>query len=400
MISFPRLLVATEFPPNASGGGPAVVRQMLKDWPVHKLFWWSILQGPTNQDQQKVAAHRVASIPPRLYPHRRATKAKSWLVENCWVPYAAHNLQKTMAAIRPEVVWVIPHLWAIPPLARVLPHSRVGFHATMQDYINARSHVIRFGRSRSNRFARLADDLYSQATTRDATSRAMVADLAARTGRNAAQVLHAGLEETDFAYLATKRAFPMTEIRIAHPGTITVEADIELLIAALGRVRESLSRPLTLEFFGSLSYRQRPWFEPQWMVEHGSVPTAELAQQLKQFTWGLATMGGLDDDPQYSRFSFPTKFITCLAAGLSMITYGHLQSSLARIACAYRVGVHLNSTALPQLEQELFSALLTDDPWSEFGSEIQRCARTEFDASQMRKTLYECFVACSGHSDG
>ena len=43
ITKFPRLLVATEFPPNASGGGAAVVRQMLKDWPVDRLFWWSPL---------------------------------------------------------------------------------------------------------------------------------------------------------------------------------------------------------------------------------------------------------------------------------------------------------------------------------------------------------------------
>ncbi len=44
---FPRLLVATEFAPNMPGGGGsgAVMRQMLKDWPAEKLFWWSCFAG-------------------------------------------------------------------------------------------------------------------------------------------------------------------------------------------------------------------------------------------------------------------------------------------------------------------------------------------------------------------
>ena len=36
---FPKLLVATEFPPNAAGGGAAVLRQMLKEiQPNEQLF--------------------------------------------------------------------------------------------------------------------------------------------------------------------------------------------------------------------------------------------------------------------------------------------------------------------------------------------------------------------------
>jgi hypothetical protein len=42
---FPRLLVATEFSPNAAGGGPAVVRQMLKNWPAEKHRWQSCRPG-------------------------------------------------------------------------------------------------------------------------------------------------------------------------------------------------------------------------------------------------------------------------------------------------------------------------------------------------------------------
>ena len=85
-LDFPKLLVATEFAPNSPGGGPAVVRQMLKDWPVERLFWWSCFPDQGRHFGREVAAHRVARIPPKLYPHRRWCEQKSWLLENVWSP--------------------------------------------------------------------------------------------------------------------------------------------------------------------------------------------------------------------------------------------------------------------------------------------------------------------------
>src|SRR5437763_958977 len=130
----PRLLVATEFPPNASGGGPAVVRQMLKDWPSERLFWWSCLADRDRRFGRAVSMHRVSSVRARLYPQRRCTTIKSWIMENIWTPFATAHFQKTLDLFQPDVVWVIPHIWAILPLAAILPGSRTAFHATMQDY--------------------------------------------------------------------------------------------------------------------------------------------------------------------------------------------------------------------------------------------------------------------------
>ena len=126
IADFPRLLVATEFPPNASGGGPAVVRQMLKGWPVEKLLWWSCLPETDQRFSQKTAAYAVARIPQKLYPHRRARLQKSWLLEHFWTPWAAGHFHKTLMAFKPDVIWVIPHGWSIPPLARGLPDPRPG----------------------------------------------------------------------------------------------------------------------------------------------------------------------------------------------------------------------------------------------------------------------------------
>jgi len=88
---FPRLLVATEAWPNGPGGGLAVIRQMLRDWPAERLFWWSCFPDRDPHFGRRVAAHRVALIPPRLYPNRRWCRQKSWLLEKFWVPWAARH---------------------------------------------------------------------------------------------------------------------------------------------------------------------------------------------------------------------------------------------------------------------------------------------------------------------
>jgi glycosyltransferase involved in cell wall biosynthesis len=393
--TFPRLLIATEFPPNAPGGGPAVVRQMLREWPAEKLLWWSCFADHDQRFGRTVNVHRVATVPPHLYPQRRWRRLKSWMMENIWTSWAERHFQKTLELFQPDAVWVIPHVWAIPPLTQVLLKSKTGFHTTIQDYVDAHNNISRFGIDRARRLAISADELYSRATTRDATSHPMIEDLRSRTGSEAAQILHAGFEKDDFAYLSTKRESQLNEIRIAYPGTIIVEKDFELFVKALSRVRQRLPAPVTLEFFGAISSRLRDWFDPSWMREHGNLPAETLSQRLRDCTWGLALMGLSDDDPRYNRFSFPTKFIACLAAGLPVIVFGHAESSIVKMAKTYRVGPCLTSRESAKIEQELLLALAIQDPWSQFGQEIQRCGRVEFDADRMRKVLYECFLVCS-----
>jgi hypothetical protein len=369
---------------------------MLQNWPAGKLFWWSCLAERNNHIGQPLAQHRTATIPSRIYPNRRLRMFKSWLLENVWSPWAARDLRRTLAAFQPHVVWVIPHVWAVPPLARILPQAPIAFHTTVQDYIDTNSGRHRFGARRSRRLAALAEGLYEKAATRDATSHPMISDLRLRTGCTAAQMLHAGLEESDFAYLAEKKGHPAGEIRIAYAGTIIAENDFRFFVNALGRIRGRLSMPVRLEFFGPHSYKSCPWFEDTWMKERGNLTQTDLIVALKECTWGLSAMALSDDDPRYNRFSFPTKFIHYLAAGLPVIALGHPESSVVRMATDYKVGVCVTSSEAERAGEPLIPALSQKDPWAIFRPEILRCARTEFDAVRMRHLLHESFFVCAG----
>lgn len=395
--TFPRLLIATEFPPNASGGGPAIVRQMLKGWPAEKLFWWSCFAGGAAQFGQAVKAQRTAYIPKRLYPHRRYRALKSWLLENLWTPWSASHLYKTIDKFKPDVTWCIAHGWSIPPLGMVLPGCKIAFHVSIHDYADINSCIFRFGLRRALKMAAVADQLYAQASTRDAISESMLVDLRSRTDRDG-NLARAGLEAEDFAYLENKTQSSTREIRIAYAGTIIVEKTFDVFVEALKRVRSQISTPVFLEFFSGHSYRTRRWFDTSWMREHGLVSEATLSEALRHFTWGFAPMSLTDDDPRYNRFSLPTKFVGYLAAGVPVITFGHVESTLVKIAQSYRIGLCATSPEPSVIERELLAALSITNPWARFGSEIQRCGHAEFDAERMRKRLYESFSDCAQRS--
>lgn len=390
-----KLLVATEFPPNASGGGPAVVRQMLKEWQSQDLYWWSCLPDLGERFAQSAAEVRCATIPARLYPNRKFARIKSAVLDRFWSPRAAAHLEKLLRELSPDAVWAIPHNWSIPPLARSLTSTRRNVHVTIQDYVDVHNNPQRFGVERCRRFAAMVDELYARATTRDATSHPMIADLRARTGKEAAQMLHAGLEPADFDFLERKVPRKPAGIRIAHAGTVLVEDVFALFVSALDSIRSERSKPLELHLFGAHSYAGRPWFDRRWMLEHGNLPEPELKTRLRECDWGFSPMAFTDQDPRYNRFSFPTKFISYLAAGLPVITMGHPDSSVMRIASQYNVGICCRATTAESLATELRQALHEAFPWGRHRNAIVQCARTEFDAARMRLTLYSCFSAGS-----
>lgn len=393
--SFPSLLIATEFPPNASGGGPAVLRQMLRNWPVDRLFWWSCFPEQEARFGQRVAAHRVATITRRFYPNRKFTRVKSWLLDRCWVPSATRHFRKTLADFRPQAVWVVPHNWAIPPLVAVLPQAGTCFHLTLQDYPEMNSSIATFGRKRCRQWAQAVDKLYSAATTRDATSHPMIEDLKSRTGRDAAQMMHAGLEPEDFRFLDSGAGRPGSQIRIAYAGTIHAEPEFAFFVTALKDIASALPAPVRISLFGAHSYQSRPWFDPSWMQEHGNLPEEPLLEALRECTWGFSPMALSDDDPRYNRFSFPTKFITYLAAGLPVITLGHPQNSVVKMASTYPVGLCSTTTSRTELAQQLLTALSQPAPARIYAPGIRRCASAEFDAPQKRALLYQCLQRCS-----
>jgi hypothetical protein len=388
MSSFPHLLVATEFPPNAPGGGAAIVRQMLKEWPAERLSWWSCRPDSQHDFGQRAAHHAVAKIPRKLYPNRRLRGPKCWVLDTLWAPGAERHFLRTVVALRPDVVWVIPHGWSIPPLARAMPAAGVPFHLSIHDYPDVRGWVNCLGADRCRRMADWVDELYRRANTRDTVCREMSADIQARTGAPG-DINHTGLEADELAALDATQPVAGKVLRIAYAGTIIVEPEFALFVAAMEKIRARLPRPVSLDFFGDHSYQSRPWFNSAWMMAHGTLPQPELSAQLRQCTWGFSPMALTDDDPRYNRFSLPTKLVSYLAAGLPVIALGHPESTVVKMATAYPVGLCSTANEVDTLATQLLTALAQPAPGVKYRAGIRQCALAEFNAARLRGTLYE-----------
>jgi len=265
----------------------------------------------------------------------------------------------------------------------------------VQDYPDGIVQQHRYGKVRCRKLLGGLHQLYRAAASCDATSHPMIADLQAATGRTALQLLHAGLEPADFENLAARRTDRMGTIRMAHAGTVVVEETFELFIAAANRVRPNLSRPLELHLFGAHSYKDRPWFDASWMFEHGDLTESQLRIELRTCDWGLSLMALNDENPRYNRFSFPTKFITYLSAGLPSFTIGHPQSSVVLMARQYPVGVVCWAATPEGIAKSLGSALSDEQPASTYRKGIAECANAEFNARNMRQKLFQAWQDCA-----
>lgn len=399
-----RLLVATEFPPDAPGGGPAVVRQMLRNFPG-KVDWWSVrrsfLTPSGSADGWRgdgfIVDRHFHAFPGLLYPQRRWTKMRGLFMELGWSVFAEASLRSALAQAGADQAWLLPHEWAIFPLYRVFKRKRrqcprVPAHVTVQDFPDSQQRQALLGQRMTHKMALAQEALYQLADTCDATSSSMLEELQHRTGRLGQQMLHAGLEQEDFNFLAQSLSKPIlgTPIRIAYAGTIVVEDEFQAFVRILSRLRPLLSIGLELCFWSAHSYRSRSWFDPVWMREFGHLPESELRMALRTADWGFIPMSIKDDDPRYNRFSFPTKFITYLAAGLPVISLGHPESSLMQLTHPYRLGIRLVSRE--ELETKLTPDLLQARGTKEScRSELLRCARDWFDARKTRRRLWKAW---------
>ncbi len=297
---------------------------------------------------------------------------------------------------KPDAIWIVPHQWAIPPLGHVLPHTNVPYHISIHDYPDAHHPERTIGRDRTTKFVAIVEDLYRRATSRDTISDEMAADMESRTGMLANQILHAGVEPADFDYL--EQAVPINRdvIKIAYAGTIVARETFLAFVRSLGRVRKEVARRVELHFFSAHTSASQPWFNREWMTEHGELAGGQLLAHLRKCDWGLAPMDLTDKNPRYNRFSLPTKMVSYLAAGLPTICIAHSASTIAHLAGRYALGIRIDETNTDLMDNLLRAGLSNRDEGAIRRAEILRCARNEFDAQMMRTGLYTRLCSPTG----
>lgn len=366
-----------------------LLRQLFLGYPAEKIHWWHCRETALHaQPTVRAGSLHPFLMSERLVPHVRQTAVKCWWLENFWVPRAARHLEKTIANVQPDLVAGLLYGWSVPVLARVRwPAGRR--HFSLWDFPDTNGMKKTLGESRSQRFVTAIHELLQTANSFDAICPGALTEIRSHTGRTDGLVVHSGFEPQHLAALEKMETVTDDDVlRLAYVGTIISEYDFLQMLAALKKIRAQLPQKIALEFFGGRNYRSRAWFEPEWMTEHGMFTDEGLIAALRRCAWGIVVMDSAGVDQRYSRFSFPNKVGTYLSAGVPVLGFGHPTSSLAQILLEHRLGRFTSATADEQLEEFLLEALLLPSPRAAFREDILRCARTEFNAAEIRARLW------------
>lgn len=389
------LLIASEFPADAPGGGAAIVRQMIKGFPNRQIGWWSLLPWKTSQNRTPIdiqPKYRAWSgIPVRFYPQRRFNSAKGWLFETVLARQAAQSLDRFINSLNPKAVWCIPHQLSIPPLLEALAARGDRLHVSVHDYPHTQGGVDRLGVGRAQRFFFTLQKLFSIARSRDVISTEMAEDLFKKTGRRADFICRKAVEQADISWLNAS-SFPeglRSKVRLAYAGTVIVPEVFSRVIAILEEIRSRSCVELELHFFSAHWYSKCDWFNREWMIENGNLSETELVGRLREMDAGIAVMDVNPLNEAYFRFSFPAKFSSYVGSGLPIIAAGHPESTLVRLLERHPVGVILQVEQPERSVALLKNLFLEGNLRNRFKQAILACVRDEFFAPKMRTNLYE-----------
>ena len=392
---YPKILFVHDYRPEARVLMD-LIRQLFLGYPTEQIHWWRCRETVIYEkpDLRAATLHGFC-MPEKLVPAIRYTRIKSALLEAFWLPFAARNLERTIARVQPDVVWMILFGWTIPVVGRTRFPAGLHTHVSLCDMPDTNGMKRTLGARRCQRSMDICTRLVRQATTCSGGGHGMVAEMNAFAGRHDGLVVHSGFEPHHLERLAKAPASQIEDgiIRLAYVGTIISEAGFLDMLAALKTVRTQLSQKVVLEFFGGRNYKARPWFEPEWMTEHGMFTDEGLVDALRRCSWGIVVMDPAGDDFQYSRYSFPNKIGTCLSAGVPVLGFGHPTSSLAHIMKLHRVGHYTPAITRDEMAKFLLESLRQPAPQAAFREDILRCARTEFNAAEMRAKLWRLWGA-------
>jgi glycosyltransferase involved in cell wall biosynthesis len=390
---FPKIFFVYDYRPDSRILAD-LIRQLLLGYPTEKIAWWYTRQTPTyaKPDLQAGSLYHFP-LPAKLVPNQRWTKVKSLFMENIWVPLAARRLRLAIKDAKPDIVWVFcnVHCWS-GVAATVAGLRGVRLHVSLWDYHDVRGGVHAMGKARARRFMDYTFQLIKQADSYDTLCPASMEEIYLRTGRKDGLMVHSGFEPNHLQALLSGSNQQVQEdevLRLAYVGTIISEKGFFRTLAALDKIRNALKRKVVLEFFGNRNYRSQPWFQPDWMLEHGLFTDQGLIDVVRRCSWGIVVTDPEGEDLPYSRFSFPNKVGTYLSAGVPVLGFGNPQSCLIRMMQEHSFGRFTSATDAGELEKFLLESFQIKSPRELFQDGILRCAQTEFNAAEMRARLWQ-----------
>jgi glycosyltransferase involved in cell wall biosynthesis len=386
----PRILVVAEFPPGAPGGDWVNIKQHFRGLDWSQVYWWSFAGDLSVNAREFGGRHSGYDVSYRLMPNQNWTGLKSGILETFVIPHATRHLEAFIRSVEPDLIFVMARGWILPLVHRVMPRVNTHWHMALYDMPDVDGMIQRLGRDRTKRFTQMAGEMYRNASSRSVISPAMAEDMRLHTGVECSNFFRCAVEPEAIARLHEPAPKPPDNvIRIGYAGSILAEPTFAYFVKALQAVRGRLSRKLEFHLYGGPDYKNREWYDPELIVEHGFVSDAELDRDYRAGTWGLAIMHLEDVDPRYNRFSFPCKFSMSLASGVPLICIGHPESPLILLAGDYRLGIVLSEKNIEKLADILGQGLEDFSRFEGYRAEVLRCAETEFSAERKRKKLHQ-----------
>src|SRR5947209_18094647 len=110
-VNFPKILFVNELPPDSLAMADCV-RQLLLGYPRDRLGWWYCRDaGVRGLTDLKAESLHQCWLPGRLVPLRRMSAVKGAIVERFWLPLAGRHLRRTIATVKPDLIWVLLYGW-------------------------------------------------------------------------------------------------------------------------------------------------------------------------------------------------------------------------------------------------------------------------------------------------
>lgn len=382
----PKILIATAFPPDVPGGSPWLFYQLLRGADPSRISWWSISGHAPEHTRERVGTYREGRMPSRLVPHRRFVAFKCFLLEKLWVPFAALSLRRYISRQKPDMLWIIGYGWSIPVLHRAVRDLAMPWHISVHDMADTDGQVASLGAERAAKFQRMMEDLYTGASSRDVYTQEIGMEMQRVTGKKHDLIIHCGAEPEEIEKISIGRPAKSNDrIRIGYPGTIISEDTFARFVSSLKLLPPELRGRVEVHLFGSHSYRQRPWYDPRFIVEHGFLAEDELDRRYRECDWGLSIMALDESNPKYNNFSFPCKFARALASCLPVLCLAHSETTLARFASNYPdIAPVISSDDPLEISQEIQKLLSTNQDHKVKESKILQCVINHFNAAENR----------------
>ena len=240
-----------------------MIRQLFLGYPTEKIRWWHCRQTPLYEhpDLRAASLHSFC-LPEKLVPQVRWAGLKSSILEYLWAPLAARHLERTIATVKPDLIWLLLFGWIIPVVERTRWPAGARVHASLCDFPDHNGMKRVLGEARCQRFVDTSIRLVAQAESCSGGGHGMVAEMHRRTGRRDGLVVHSGFEPR---HLEALENAPLDQdqdglIRLAYVGSIISESGFLEMLTALDKIRLLVPQKVVLEFFGGRDYRSRMWF--------------------------------------------------------------------------------------------------------------------------------------------